>query len=130
MIAAVLIAVSVAAFAQFALYYWRAMIAGVAAHPVSDRIRGAAGISSLVIGAQDFRPILSLYGLAPDLRGPGGHFCILRTYFFAVQSLGRLIPSTSKWARAEMCVCARYLAVVVDRHMQRNTACAAQVRGL
>ena len=130
MIAAVLIAVSVAACAQFALYYWRAIIAGVAAHPVSDRIREAAGISGPVVGAQDFRSILSLYEMAPDLRGPAGNFGILRSYYFAVQMLGRLSPSMANWANAEMAICSRYLAVVVDQHMQRNTAFAAQMRGM
>jgi len=130
MIAAVLIAVSIAALAQFALYYWRAMIAGIAAQPVSERIRGAAGISGPVVGAQDFRSLLSLYELAPDLRGPAGKFGVLRSYYFVVQRLGRLSPSLASWAHAEMTICSRYLAVVVEQHMERNTAFAAQMRGM
>ena len=46
MIAAILFTVSIVAFAQFGLYYWRAMISGVASQAISDRIRVAAGISA------------------------------------------------------------------------------------
>jgi hypothetical protein len=130
MIAAILFTVSLAAFGQFALFYWRAMLAGVAAQPVSDRVLAAAGISSHALGAQDFRSILSLHELAPELGGPGGSFRAVRTYYTAVQKLGRLIPAMANWANAEMATCSRYLAVLVDQHLERNLVCAAQVRGL
>jgi len=29
-----------------------------------------------------------------------------------------------------MTTCARYIAVLMDRHMERNMACAAQMRGI
>ena len=45
MIPAVIFAVSVVAFAQFGLYYWRATISGIAAQAISERIRVAAGIT-------------------------------------------------------------------------------------
>ena len=51
MIAAVIFAVSVVAFAQFGLYYWRATISGVAAQAISERIRAAAGITALTASA-------------------------------------------------------------------------------
>jgi hypothetical protein len=130
MIAAILFTVSVAAFVQFALYYWRAMLAGVAAQPISDRVRAAAGISSQGVAAQDFRSILSLHELAPELRGPGGSFRAVRSYYAVVQNLGRLIPAMANWANAEMATCSRYLAVLVDQHLERNMVCAAQVRGM
>jgi hypothetical protein len=130
MIAAILFTVSVSAFVQFALYYWRAMLAGVAAQPISDRVRAAAGISSQGVAAQDFRSILSLHELAPELRGPGGSFRAVRSYYAVVQKLGRLIPSMANWANGEMATCSRYLAVLVDQHLERNMVCAAQVRGM
>jgi hypothetical protein len=130
MIAAVLFMVSTVAFGQFALYYWRAIIAGVAAQPISDRVRTAAGITALQVGAQDFHNILSLHNLAPDLRGPNGSFCGVRAYYAAVKKVGRLIPAMASWANAEMLTCTRYVAVLVDQHLERNIACAAQVRGI
>src|SRR5438309_10884184 len=42
MFSAMLLAISIVALSQFALYYWRAVLAGVAAQPVSDRVLVAA----------------------------------------------------------------------------------------
>ena len=130
MIAAILLAVSIVAFGQFGLYYWRAMISGVAAKAISERIRAAAGITARAIGAQDFYNILILNNLSPDLRGPGGSFWAIRTYYSAVEKLGKLIPSMANWSNAEMITCARYVAVLMDQHLERNIACAAQIRGM
>lgn len=130
MIAAILFTVSTAALVQFALYYWRAVIAGVAARPISDRIRTAAGITAPQIAAQDFHSILSLHDLSPDLRGPNGSFIGVRAYFSVVEKIGSLIPAMASWANAEMLTCSRYVAVLVDQHLERNMLCAAKVRGI
>ena len=130
MIAAILFTVSTAALVQFALYYWRAVIAGVAARPISDRIRTAAGITAPQIAAQDFHSILSLHDLSPDLRGPNGSFIGVRAYFSVVEKIGSLIPVMASWANAEMLTCSRYVAVLVDQHLERNMLCAAKVRGI
>jgi hypothetical protein len=130
MIAAILFMVSIVALGQFALYYWRAVISGVSTQPISERVRTAAGITAPQIGARDFHTILSLHDLSPDLRGPNGRFIGLRAYFSAIEKLGRLIPATASWANAEMLTCSRYIAVLVDQHLERNMVCAAQVRGI
>lgn len=130
MIAAILFTVSAVAFAQFGLYYWRATISGIAAHEVSDRIRAAAGITHTSIGARDFRSILILNNLSPDLRGPNGSFWAIRAYYAVLQGLSRIVPVVSNWAEAEMATCSRYVAVLMDQHLERNMACAAQVRGI
>ena len=89
MIAAIIALVSVVAFSQFGLYYWRATITGVAAQAVSDRILVAAGITHAVISAEDFRNIIILKDLSPDLRGPNGSFRGIRTYYAVVQTAGQ-----------------------------------------
>ena len=130
MIAAIIFAVSVVACAQFALYYWRATISGIAAHAISERIRVAAGITHAVIGAQDFRNIIILKDLSPDLRGPNGSFTTIRAYYAVVEKLGSIVPAMASWANAEMATCSRYAAVLMDQHLERNMVCAAQVRGM
>ena len=130
MIPAIIFAVSVVAFAQFALYYWRATISGIAAQAISDRIRVAAGITHDGIGAQDFRSILILKDLSPDLRGPHGSFAAIRAYYAVVEKLGSIVPAMASWANTEMATCSRYVAVLMDQHLERNMACAAQVRGM
>jgi len=130
MIPVIIFAVSVVAFAQFALYYWRATISGIAAQAISDRIRVAAGITHDGIGAQDFRSILILKDLSPDLRGPHGSFAAIRAYYAVVEKLGSIVPAMASWANTEMATCSRYVAVLMDQHLERNIACAAQVRGM
>jgi hypothetical protein len=130
MVAAIIFVVSMAAFAQFWLYYWRASISGVAANEISDRIRVAAGITHAGVGPQDFRNILILKDVSPDLRGAKGSFAAIHIYYSVMERLGSIAPMMASWANAEMTICARYAAVVMDRYMERNMACAAQVRGM
>jgi hypothetical protein len=130
MIAAIIFAVSMVAFAQFGLYYWRATISGIAAQAISERIRVAAGITHASVGAQDFRNIIILKDLSPELQGPNGSFAAIRTYYAAVEKLGKIVPAMASWANAEMTTCSRYVAVLMDQHLERNMVAAAQVRGI
>jgi hypothetical protein len=130
MIGAILFMISAVAFTQFALYYWRAMICGVASQPISDRIRTAAGITTPRIGARDFHSILNLHDLSPDLRGPNGSFRAVRTYYSGVRKLGNVFPSLASWANAEMTTLSLYVAVLMDQHLERNMASAAQMRAI
>jgi hypothetical protein len=36
----------------------------------------------------------------------------------------------ANWSNAEMTTCSRYVAVLMDQHMERNMVCAAQMRGI
>jgi hypothetical protein len=130
MIAVIIFVISMVTFAQFGLYYWRATISGIAAQAISDRIRVAAGITHAGISAQDFRNIIILKDLSPDLRGPNGNFTAIRAYYAVVNKLGSIVPSMASWADAEMATCSRYVAVLMEQHMERNMVCAAQVRGM
>ncbi len=130
MIASIIFLVSVVGVAQFGLYYWRATISGIAAQAISDRIRVAAGITHAGIQAQDFRNIIILKELSPNLRGVGTSFAVIRSYYAIVEKMGSIIPAMASWANAEMATCSRYAAVVMDQHMERNMVCAAQVRGM
>ncbi len=130
MVAAFIFAFSALALAQFGIYYWRATISGVASQAISERIRVAAGIANSTIGARDFRSILILNNLSPDLRGPNGNFRAIRMYYAILEKLGAALPNIAEWADAEMATCSRYVAVLMDQHLERNIACAAQVRGI
>ena len=130
MVAVLIFVISAVALAQFGLYYWRATISGIASQAISERIRLAAGITNAAIGGRDFHSILILNTLSPDLRGPNGSFRAVRAYYSAVQALGRIVPGLARWAETEMGTCSRYVAVLMDQHLERNMACAAQVRGI
>jgi hypothetical protein len=129
-IATFLCCISIFTLGQFGFYYWRAMILSLSALPVSDRLRVAAGIAATAIGSHDFQAILSVYDLVPDLQGSGAKFKAIRAYYGVIEMLGRMIPSLGKWSDVEMTNCSRFAAVLVDRHLDRNLACAAQMRGI
>jgi hypothetical protein len=130
MMATILFLISMVAFGQFGIYYWRATIADISRAPVSDRVRVAAGISTTSLSSRDFRAVLNVHDLAPDLRGFGGKFRAIRVYFLMAEILGRLIPSVTDWAEAEKTMCSHYIAVAVDQHLERNMACAVRMRGM
>jgi len=128
--AVILLTFSIVAFVQFGLYYWRATISSVASRVVSERIRVAAGLSASTIGPRDFYSILILKDLSPDLRGPGGSFFAIRTYYSVIEKMSRIVPAMASWANSEMATCSRYVAVLLDQQLERNMACAAQMRGI
>ena len=130
MIAAILFSISSVALGQFGFYYWRAMLRVNSTQPVSERVRLAAGIVTSSVGACDFQAILKVYDLTPTLDGPNNSFRALRTYYGIVETLGRLVPGIADWANAELTTCSRYLAALTDRHLERNLACAAGLRGI
>lgn len=130
MVAATIISVSLVAFVLLGLSYWRATISGIAAHAISDRIRVAAGIGQKGIGPQDFRNIIILKDLSPDLCGQKECFKAICAYYSGVKALGKIIPVMRVWADAEMATCARYAAVLMEQHLERNIVYAAQVRGM
>ena len=94
MFAAMLLAISIVALSQFALYYWRAVLAGVAAQPVSDRVLGAAHLEAGPMKGQDFETLAGLHELTPDLRTNGGGLTLVRAYYKIIEGLNALSGST------------------------------------
>ncbi|HUI74283.1 MAG TPA: hypothetical protein VLX32_05025 [Candidatus Acidoferrum sp.] len=127
-----LLAISTVALAQFGLFYWRAIIAGVAAEPVSGRVLEAAHVAGGELSGKDFDVLAELHDLTPDLRPSQGGLGFVRVYYKAVQLVGALaansLPAVFAWAEREGMLCARYAAVQVDRRLQANLALAASIR--
>jgi hypothetical protein len=126
-IATILFCASIITVGQFSFYYWRAMVMRVSTLPVSDRVRVAAGIAATAFGSHDFRAILGVYDSVPCLGRCAGRFRAIRAYYALVEKLGRLGPSIRQWSEVEMTSCSRYVAVLVDMHLERNLASAPQM---
>jgi len=115
------------ALSQFAVYYWRAVLAGVAALPVSDRVLVAAHVEDGRLLAQHFETLAGLYEVTPDLQPNSGGLGLVRVYYRLVQSLG-LLPMLAAWSERERLICARYAAVQVGRRLQANLDLVASFR--
>jgi len=132
MFATMLFAISIVALSQFAAYYWRAMLAGAAAQPVSERILLAAGVQNGQLTGEDFPALLGLNDLTPELRSGGNGLGLVRFYYALVDRLGSLVgssmPFVAAWSQRELAVCARYAAVQIDRRLQANLELAESLR--
>jgi len=132
MFSAMLLAISVVALSQFAVYYWRALVVGVASQPVSERVLEAAHINDGELTAQHFPVFAELHDLTPDLRPGFRGLGIVRMYYHGLQTLGKLAgrfsESLVEWTERERVLCARYAAVQIDRRLQANLALAASIR--
>jgi hypothetical protein len=124
--------ISIVALSQFALYYWRAVLAGVAAQPVSDRVLVAAQVENGQLTPQHFRTLAGLHDLTPDLYPNRGGLGLVRLYYRLIEGLdslvGNKIPAIAAWSEHERVICARYAAVQVDRRLQANLDLLASLR--
>jgi hypothetical protein len=127
MFAAILLAISLVALSQFAIYYWRAVLAGVAALPVSERVLAAAYVEDGRLLPEHFETLAGLYELTPDLQPNQGGLGLVRVYYRLVQGLG-MLPMLTAWSERESVVCARYAAVQVGRRLQSNLELVASLR--
>lgn len=132
MFSAMLLAISIVALSQFALYYWRAVLAGVAAQPVSDRVLVAAQVEDGRLASQHFRTLAGLHDLTPDLHPDRSGMRFVRLYYRFIEVLdaifGKKLPAFAQWSERERAICARYAAVLVDRRLQANLDLAASLR--
>jgi len=132
MFSALLLAISIAALAQFALYYLRAVVAGVAAQPISTEVLTAAQIADGMLRGRDFRTFAELHDLTPTLEKKASGLVLVKAYYALIQAIGNLasdrLAGVAGWAERERLLCARYAAVQTDRRLQANLALAAAIR--
>jgi hypothetical protein len=132
MFAAILLSISVVALMQFALYYWRAVLAAVACQPVSEGVLAAARVDNRQVTGEDFPAFATLHSLTPTLDPRAGGLGFVKTYFSIVNKMttmiGNSMPALASWCDAERATCARYAAVQIDMRLQLNYEMAASYR--
>ena len=127
MFSILILIISVMGAMQFGISYWRSLIAGMAAQPLSDRFAEFAGLDQASVSGGDFSRLLSLHRLTPDLKRQPSSLTALRVYYTAASALTKL-PALNRWAQDEMRNCARYVAVLVDQRLSHNLNTAAEMR--
>jgi hypothetical protein len=132
MFSAILFTVSMVALAQFALYYWRAVLTSVASQPISSDILEAAQVAESALCGADFEKLASLLTLTPDLKQRSAGLGLVPAYFGIVGKIsdlfGQISPALASWSEQERVLCARYAAVQVGRRLEANLAQAASIR--
>ena len=132
MFSAMLFAISIVALAQFGLYYWRAVLAGVASQPISADILEAVQVEESRLCGADFEKLVSLLTLTPELKRSRVGLGLVPAYFKIVGELsnlfGQLSPALASWSEHERVLCARYAAVQVGLRLEANLAQAASIR--
>jgi hypothetical protein len=123
--------ISLVLLAQFGLFYWRALMAGFAAAPLSERVWQASGIPDEPVEGEHLRLLLNVSQLCPDLGPKGRSTTTVRLYSRMIAALGWLSrkssPALAAWTDREMSTCARYVAVVLDQRLERNGARLAEI---
>lgn len=132
MFAAMLFAIAIIALLQFALYYWRALLAGVASQPVSDRVLAAARVESGEFQGADFEKLAGLLAMTPELKSGHSGLGLVGAYYVMLEKMNaafaKMSPAMANWSEREQVLCARYAAVQIDRRLQANLAQAASIR--
>ncbi len=137
MAASLILVLSVAALAQFALSYWRALLLETAARELSRRAL-EAGLAKLELGPKDFDVVISMYRLCPQLGERRSNLTVVRAYYRSIRALANLVESRlahalgldrlAGWTQREMQACTRYAAVLLDQRLTENLASAAKIQ--
>jgi hypothetical protein len=132
MFSALILLISIVALAQFAAFYWRAVVAGVAGQPVSGQVLAAANLDTQTLCGKDYRSLAQLHSLTTDVCSKSSGLGLVPLYFKLIHRVGKLasgrITALADWAESERVLCARYVAVQIDRRLQANLELAASMR--
>jgi hypothetical protein len=125
-----MVSIFILAFAAFALVkfgisQWRAIWLTTANQPLSDSLQLTAGIDGAAIGGGDFRTLMNLCDkMSPDLKKKSPWLKEVSAYYRAVEKLDHAfrvkLPAISAWAKGEMQICSRYVAVVLDQNLSMS----------
>jgi hypothetical protein len=132
MFSALLLAISLVALAQFGAFYWRAIVVGVAAQPVSEQVFAAANVDTGMLRGEDYQSLVQLHKLTPALCSKSSGLGLVPLYFKFTHAVSKLaagrVNAIAGWAEGESALCARYAAVQVERRLQANMEFAAAMR--
>jgi hypothetical protein len=121
------------ALVKFGISQWRAIWISTANQPLSDSLQLTAGIDGAHVGAGDFGALMNLcHELSPELKKKSPWLREVSVYYRAVEKLEHAfrlkLPAVSTWAKSEMQICSRYVAVVLDQSLSMSLDCQFATR--
>jgi hypothetical protein len=129
---ALILVLSVAALGQFGVFYFRAVLASVAAQPLTGYIQQIEGFPSRPLRADDFPRLVQLQKLCPEVGPDASGLRAARAYYRTLGAVTRLVngfvPALRGWAEREQTLCAQFAAVLLDQRLARTATAAAEMR--
>jgi hypothetical protein len=129
MMAAIILALSVAALLQFFVSYCRSLIAASVRHPLSAEVQDVAGLVNQASG-EDFARVVQLLHLCPDRREDRGEIRAIGAYFGLLNlvraTLAKATPALQAWTEKEQGQCTYFAAVTLDRRIAFSRDMLAQ----
>jgi hypothetical protein len=125
MVSLFILVFAASALVKFGISQWRAIWIMTANQPLSDSLQLTAGIDGEHVGAGDFSTLMTLCNeLSPDLKKKSPWLREVSVYYRAVEKLEHALraklPAISAWAKGEMQICSRYVAVVLDQSLSMS----------
>ena len=130
MMAALILAVSIAALLQFFVSYCRSIIAACSRRDLSEQVREVTGIESRVVRGDEFHRLLQLVRLCPEPGDDRGSLRAVRIYYGLLSGLDalvrHLVPGLAAWAESERQGCAYFAAVALEHRIAYSRELMAQ----
>jgi len=129
---ALILVLSVAALGQFVAFYYRAVLASVAAQPLTGYVQQIEGFPNRPLRAADFEHLVELQKLCPQVGPDAGGLRAAKAYFRALNAVRSVVngfvPALQAWAENEQTLCAQFAAVMLDQRLARTANAAAEMR--
>lgn len=132
MLGALILVLSVAALGQFGVFYFRAVLASVAAQPLTGYVQQIEGFPTRPLRSDDFPLLVQLQKLCPevgtDARGLRAARVYYRTLSTVINVINGFVPALRGWAESEQTLCSQFAAVLLDQRLARTANAAAEMR--
>jgi len=129
---ALILVLSVAALGQFGVFYFRAVLASVAAQPLTGYVQQIEGFPTRPLRSDDFPLLVQLQKLCPevgtDARGLRAARVYYRTLSTVINVINGFVPALRGWAESEQTLCSQFAAVLLDQRLARTANAAAEMR--
>ena len=125
MVAALVMVMSIAGLAQFAISYWRSMLANAAAQAISEDVLLAVGVENREVSGNDFAVLRELHRVSSKASGGVG---FVRFYHGALRAIALVArpcaAGIANWAEREMTMCSQYVGFLIDQRLQADSSAA------
>ena len=129
MMAAFILAFSLATLGMFFVSYCRSLVAACTQHTLSAEVRDVTGIRAVAAG-RDYTRVVQLLQLCPDRVEDRTKLRAISLYHFLLTFLqntaAKLAPSLLSWTEQERAHCAQFAAVMLDRRIAFSREMLAQ----